>query len=291
MTLYADRIFFEGFIMDAVTAYFVSVIMREYLKPKKIIFFSALSALADTVSMCVFILNPPAFIFSALAANCILSFLLFRPKGARRLIETTVLTIIFSALLYGFLIWVKRMSNIPQAIGFCIKNNGRLTVMTFIFTAGTAFLFLRLCGKWLESSFFKRPYYCKTELLRNGMTAKITALIDTGCFATDRKDGAVIIFTEKNELIKLFSDEERDAFICGKYSVCEGVSYIDIASIGNKSQNIPLLKLDCAKAVLSGGEKISFENAKAAVFYGRFSSSGGYHAIISAGDIDKWRRK
>ena len=292
MTLYADKIFIEGFIMDAAVFYFVSVISRTYLKLKKIVVFAALGSLAEVILMCIFAEKPLLYILSALLADIFVSWLLFRPKSICSFIKIIALTIIFSALMYGLLIWIKKMSNLPDSVIYYFKNYGpKNSIFVFVITSGIAFLFFNLAGKWKESAFSNRQLYCKIRMLYTDKTVETDALIDTGCFISDSKNGAVVIPTEKTILINLLPDNQKDDFLFDRYDENGRVSYIKFSSLGAVDGEIPVIKLDCAEAVLSDGKSIKFKNAEAAVFNGRFSSSGGYHAIISRRDIDIWRQE
>lgn len=291
MTLYADKIFIEGFIMDVAVFYFVSVISRTYLKLKRIMVFAALGALAEVVLMCIFAENPILYILTALLADALVSWLLFKPKSKSGFVKIIVLTVIFSALLYGFFVWFRKMSNLPESIIYYFKNYGpKNSIFVFVITSGTAFLFFNLAGKWKESAFSNRQLYCKIRMLYTDKTVETDALIDTGCFISDGKSGAVVIPAEKTALVNLLPDSEKEAFLLDQYDGNDRVSYIKFSSLGAVDGEIPVLKLDGAEAVLTDGKSIKFKNAKAAVFNGRFSSSGGYHAIISRRDIDIWRQ-
>ncbi|MCI1931409.1 MAG: sigma-E processing peptidase SpoIIGA [Clostridia bacterium] len=292
MTLYADKIFIEGFIMDVAILYFVSVISRTYLKLKKIIIFAALGALAEVILMCIFVNKPILYILSALLANICVSWLLFKPKSIYGFFKIIALTMLFSALLYGLLVWIKKMSNLPESVMYYFKNYGpKNSIFVFIITSGLAFLFFNLAGKWKESAFSNRQDYCKLKMLYTGKTIETDALIDTGCFISDSKSGAVVIPAENTAIINLLPDSQREDFLIGCYDKNDRISYINFSSLGAANGEIPVLKLDCAEAVFSDGKSIKFQNAEAAVFNGRFSSSGGYHAIISRRDIDIWRQR
>jgi sigma-E processing peptidase SpoIIGA len=292
MTLYADKIFLEGFIMDAAVFYFVSVILRTYLKLKKILLFAALGALAEVILMCLFAEKPLIYILSAFLADAFASWLLFRPKGVFQFIKVIFLTVIFSALLYGLLAWVKKISNLPDSVMYYFKSYGiKNSVTVFLVTSGLAFLVFNIAGKWKESAFSDRDYYCKITLIYAGKAAETDALIDTGCFINDGAGEAVVIPIEKAVLLNILTERQREDFIFDRYDSNKDVSYIEFSSLGKSNGQLPVLKLDYANAILSDGTLIKFKNAKAAVFSGRFSSAGGYHAIISRRDIDIWRQE
>jgi hypothetical protein len=175
---------------------------------------------------------------------------------------------------------------------YYFKNYGpQNSIFVFVITSGLAFVCFNLAGKWKESAFSNRQIYCKVKMLYIGKAVETDALIDTGCFISDSKSGAVVIPTEKTTLANLLPDDQKEDFLLERYDENGRVSYIKFSSLGAVDGEMPVLKLDCAEAVLSDGKSVKFKNAEAAVFNGRFSSSGGYHAIISRRDIDIWRQE
>lgn len=271
--IYIDVLFLVNVFVNTFLILGVAVFMHLPLKPLRV----GLGAAFGAVYSCTSFLDTyglgESFVLRILCALFImlLSFGLCSVVAAiKRTLCFTAITVITGMTLLALLYF----TDMGIKLGGIIRNG------IFYFDIPTLWLILCVTGSFCLIVIGKKlsdkapeRSFCMIKLSRLGKTVEITALVDTGNLLTDPLTGKKVIIAEADILSPLFNFDIAN--LCSGENLPDGFRLIPYSSIGTENGLLAAFVPD--STYVNHDLKKDFVTA---VFDGRLSPVGDYHALI-----------
>jgi len=270
MELYIDMIFTVTWGMHAFLLWTAGRFCGFHTKKRRILTGGFFSALLYCLWLCFFRKNGGFLLSVLLLSVGILT--AYYPKNGRNLLRLFGAAWAGSFLLGGGVNVLFTLTQTQKFWGGGIIIRKIYPWWLLPWAVGTAYICLKLAGRWLEANIVRRREFCAAAVLWRGRGVEGRMLIDTGNGLQEKGRGVAVI--EVSVMLPLFSAEEQLQILSGNMG---GLEWISFTSLGNPGGRLYGIRAE--KLVLSFGEKkIIHRN----IFVGisREDFKGAYEGLI-----------
>ena len=259
MIIYIDMVFAVNFIMDLTILWSVGLILRELIKPFRLILGALTGSLIYIVTLYMPYINILVQIIVILLSLTISVTIAYKPVGIINLFKQIIMAFILSFLLAGIMFAVINLKYITNGFNTDAITENFSYKLLFTVT-GLVYSGLKIGIKKLrQNNFDKRKFY-NIEIVIGGKSIFVKALADSGNSLRDNLFDNEIIIVEKG-MLKNITDLNG------------GIRFIPFKSLGNKNGIIPAIKADLIIC-----EKVRKTNILIAVYNGKLGSD--FNALV-----------
>ena len=290
MTIYIDIVLIENLVMNLIILLATGIILKEKLKPIRLILASLLGAIYTIISYISSLKIYASFIFK-IVLSVLIIYIAFNPQTIKKLWKDLILfyltSFVFGGVAFALIYMVK-----PQEI--LMKNGlflGTYPLKTVMLGAIVSFIIMIIAFTIVKAKITKKDIFCKIEIGFDGKKIETTAMIDTGNMLKDPITNTPVIVVEHTLLYESMPKEilnNLDEILGGDFEkipekirkeYVPKLKLIPFSSLGK--QNGMLLGIKAEYLKIKQEEK---ENKKENIIIGIYNKSltkrGEYRALI-----------
>ncbi|MBP3285027.1 MAG: sigma-E processing peptidase SpoIIGA [Clostridia bacterium] len=283
MTIYADQMFLENFIMNFLILYMTAVFSRIEYKWCRVALSSAVGALYVIFSYVFYFYDFQRILWKILL-SVVLVVIAFRLKHIKVFVRTLLCFYAITFFIGGVSFGLSFMFNI-----YTVQANGIIYVSDFpvVLVAGAVLLSMMLIRYlmmfWKNRANMEQFIY-PIEVFIAGHQFKVNAFFDSGNSVTEPLSDYPVIFLEKSVFEKILptnvmEEIERKTYFIEDNTWKRRFRLIPISTVNNEKSIMAGFKSDKAIVYLPEEEK-KLEHAILVYCEGRLSKNGEYVALI-----------
>jgi len=295
LAIYVDLIFLENFFMNTVILYATAIVLKEKVKPIKILISSTVGGIYAIFLYSSFFLIFSNSIFK-IFLSIVMVFIAYNPTNIKRLFKNLVMFYFTSFMFGGVTLALLHMLNENNII----FNNGVLKnsqLIRTIFIGGIVGFFIITIGiKTIKVRLNKQDLFCNIQIIINSKKLNVKAMIDTGNLLKEPITQAPVIIVEKEKLKQIISEHILNNMLnieninqqkLGEYQ--SKIKLIPFKALGTKTGLLVGIKAD--NIIINYNEKYIYtENAIIGIYDNNFKKdySGliGLELITNEGGMD-----
>lgn len=283
MTIYADEMFLENFVMNYIILYLTALFSRVEYKWYRVALSSVIGALYVICSY-IFYFYDFHQILLKLLLSIVLIIIAFHFKKVTECAKTLFCFYLVTCFIGGVSFGLSFLLNI-----YTIQENGIIYVTDFpvIVVAGATLicvLFGRYLLVFLKNKMNLETYIYPIEIFIEEHKIKINAFFDSGNHATEPLSDYPVIFLAKSIFdkilpLKIIDEIEKRTYFIEENKWKKRFRLIPISTVNNDKTILPGFRSD--KVVVSLSDK-EYEIKNAVLVYceGNLSKNGEYFALI-----------
>jgi len=295
LAIYVDLIFLENLFMNTVILYATAIVLKEKVKPIKILISSTVGGIYAIFLYSSFFLIFSNSIFK-IFLSIVMVFIAYNPTNIKRLFKNLVMFYFTSFMFGGVTLALLHMLNENNII----FNNGVLKnsqLIRTIFIGGIVGFFIITIGiKTIKVRLNKQDLFCNIQIIINSKKLNVKAMIDTGNLLKEPITQAPVIIVEKEKLKQIISEHILNNMLnieninqqkLGEYQ--SKIKLIPFKALGTKTGLLVGIKAD--NIIINYNEKYIYtENAIIGIYDNNFKKdySGliGLELITNEGGMD-----
>lgn len=290
MTIYIDIVLIENLIMNFIILLATGIILKERIKPGRLLLASLLGAIYSVVSY-MSILEIYSSMILKIILSIVMIYIAFNPQTIKKMWKDIVLFYLTSFVFGGTafaLIYIVKPQDILMRNGLFL---GTYPLKTIILGAIVAFVIIMTTFTVVKSKITKKDIFYNIEIELNGRTIETTAMIDTGNLLKEPITNTPVIIVEHtllydcmpkqilNHLDELLGGEFENISEEIKEEYISKLKFIPFSSLGK--QNGMLLGIKAKSIKIMDGDK---EEEKKNIIIGIYNKSltkrGEYRALM-----------
>ena len=291
MTVYLDVVFVENVLMNYIIIFATGVVIKTDCKKLRILLASCIGAVY-TVVMYLDVLPIYSNFIMKFVLSVAMVYIAFKPNGFRRLLKDLIIfylvSFAFGGCVFALMYFLKpQMAEIRNGVFV-----GSYPIKVALVGALVAFVVVQISFKLVKTKLNKKDVIYEVQLIIDGKTVAIKALLDTGNLLKDPITGFPVIIVEQNSLTNVISDKilnNIDKILGGDIDeltkdeefnqTISRFRMIPFSSLGKQNGLLLGIKVDSVKVILD--EKIVVvNNAIIGIYDKSFTKNGAYTAIF-----------
>lgn len=293
MTIYVDVVFLENIAMNYIILFATAIISKSDIKLFKILLASAIGggyAILAYIADLGIVMNLLLKIFLSIA----IVYIAYKPKKIKALLKILMLFYVVSFTFGGvsfMLLYFLRPQDIINKNGMYI---GMYPIKVVLLGGIVGFSLIVISFKTIKGKLSSKDIFCDIEIVYNGKSNKIKAMIDSGNLLKEPITGYPVVIVEEDELRNILSTEilqNVDKIIKGEaidsldISECK-FRLIPFSSIGKESGLLLGFKPDYIKLLYEENEK-NISDVVVGIYRNHFTSNKYYSALIGVDILER----
>ena len=292
MTIYADIVFLENFILNYIIIFSTAIISKSTIKHSRMIIASIIGSIFSITNYLIdmsFKLN----FFIKILLSFLMILISFRSRNINKIFKQLIFFYLVS-FTYGGIAFMLLFFISPQNISFADNHFvGTYPIKITILAAAFGIIIIIIISKILKDRLSQNAMICDLEIFYDGKSKKIKAMLDTGNLLKEPISGADVIVVEKKSLKEIIPEKVLENMV----SIIDGKRLAEKNDYYNKIKIIPFSSLGNENGILVGFKpdyiKIYYENeiirndVLIGIYNGSLSKNNMFASLIGLDIINK----